>query len=320
MSYEKGVPKVEVPRPCAFLQSPHNPDDPDPWQSIWLDASVPIAPAVKQAWLMDSRSRSRQFLLPFVRPLARVVIVLLQVVKTIVPNALSSSRALHRFLAWGLSVFATPEANWLILRHFWIGSENLAFLNANIRGGGVEMSPLRPHDLPDLVDDVFIKHDLNLFNFVTRLNLKLRGQGITEIEAPGLEALDFSMISDDGHFPIAPQNNGRCNVLDLQTCISLFTPAYQLFLSDRDFWRSVHSLQLDETIGIYAAKVLRRPDALLLVNNKHPMAVPATWSADFRLVLHGLSSEMLHAMLVQEKKKQQAARANLPGAEGSVPV
>ena len=70
-----------------------------------------------------------------------------------------------------------PEANWLILRHFWIGSENLGFLSANIEGGDVEMNPLRPVDLPDLVDDLFIKHDLNLFNFVTRLNLKLRGRG-----------------------------------------------------------------------------------------------------------------------------------------------
>lgn len=302
--------KTKLPRDCTFLEQPHNPDNPNQWQTLWLDRSTPLTPEVKQAWLYDSNSASRQFLLPFVRPLSRGAIIVLQIVKTAIPKQLSSSRLLHRFLAWGLSVFATPEANWLILRHFWIGSENLAFLNANIKGGGVQMNPLQPIDLPDLVDHMFIKHDLNLFNFITRLNLKLRAEGIADILSNPI--LDFSMISDDGHFPIAPQNSGWLNFIDLQTCIDLFTPIYQLFLTDRDFWRSVHSLQLDETIGIYAAKVLGMPDGLILVNNKHPLTVPATWTAGYRLVLHGLSSEMLHALLVDLKRKQHEKRFPSP--------
>lgn len=295
--------KITLPRDYPALNVPHNPDDPDPWQTLWLDNSTPMHQGVKKAWLYDSNTWSRQYLLPFLRPLARLVIVLLQIIKVVMPDWLSSSKLLHRFLAWALSVFATPEANWLILRHFWIGSENLAFLNANIKGADVVMNPLRPEDLPDLVDDLFIKHDINLFNFISRVNLKLQTQGDTEIQANN--ELDFSMISDNGDFAIKPQNNGFFNVFDLQTCIDLFTPIYQLFLTDRDFWRSVHSLQLDETIGIYAAKVLNMPDGLILVNNKHPMVIPATWDAGYRLVLHGLSSEMLHALLVREKKRYQ---------------
>lgn len=300
--------KVALPRACPILDAPHNPADPNPWQTLWLDQSIPISAGAKLAWLRDSNTWSRQFILPFVRPLARLSIVFLQIIKTVIPNFLSSSTLLHRLLAWALSVFATPEANWLILRHFWIGSENLAFLNANIKGAGVVMSPLTPHDLPDLKDHLFIKHDLNLFNFITRLNLQQRALGLSEI-SPNL-TLDFSMISKDGNFPIAPQNVGMLNVLDLQTCIDIFTPIYQLFLSDSDFWRSVHSLQLDETIGIYAAKVLNKPDGLILVNNKHPMVVPATWSAGYRLVLHGLSAEMLHALLVEAKDKHQQSNEN----------
>ena len=295
--------KITLPRDYPALNARHNPDDPDPWQTLWLDNSTPMHQGVKKAWLYDSNTWSRQYLLPFLRPLARLVIVILQIIKVVMPDWLSSSKLLHRFLAWALSVFATPEANWLILRHFWIGSENLAFLNANIKGADVVMNPLRPEDLPDLVDDLFIKHDINLFNFISRVNLKLQNQGHTEIQANS--ELDFSMISDNGDFAIKPQNNGFFNVFDLQTCIDLFTPIYQLFLTDRDFWRSVHSLQLDETIGIYAAKVLNRPDGLILVNNKHPMVIPATWDAGYRLVLHGLSSEMLHALLVREKRRYQ---------------
>ncbi|MBC7756744.1 MAG: hypothetical protein H7Z20_08950 [Bdellovibrio sp.] len=300
--------KVALPRACSILDAAHNPENPNSWQTLWLDHSIPINQGAKLAWLRDSNTWSRQFILPFVRPLARLSIVLLQIIKTLIPNFLSSSTLLHRLLAWALSVFATPEANWLILRHFWIGSENLAFLNANIKGAGVEMNSLTPHDLPDLKDHLFIKHDLNLFNFITRLNLQQRALGLNEISPK--DTLDFSMISNDGNFPVTAQNAGWLNVLDLQTCIDVFTPIYQLFLSDSDFWRSVHSLQLDETIGIYAAKVLNKPDGLILVNNKHPMVVPATWSAGYRLVLHGLSAEMLHALLVEAKGKHQQSNEN----------
>lgn len=294
--------KVALPRAWPALEAPHNPENPNQWQTLWLDSSVPLMPEVKQAWLRDSDTVSRQYFLPFARPFARLLIVLLQIIKIVIPNWLASSRVLHKFLAWALSVFATPEANWLILRHFWIGSENLAFINANTKGGGVEMNPLCPADLPDLVDDLFIKHDLNLFNFITRLNLKLRDQGIEGVHP--VDQLDFSMITDGGRFPIAPQNDGWLNKFDIQTCIDLFTPIYQLFLTDRDFWRSVHSLQLDETIGLYVASILKRPEGLILVNNKHPLVVPPTWTAGYRLVLHGLASEMLHALLVQEKNRQ----------------
>lgn len=301
--------KVSLPRDYPALEAPLDPADPDPWQTLWLDHSAPIHPGVKKAWLYDSNTRSRQFLLPIVRPIARACIVLLQLIKTIIPNWLTSSPMLHKFLAWALSKFASPEANWLILRHFWIGSENLAFLNANIQHGDVEMNPLKPADVPDLVDELFIKHDLNLFNFITRLNQNLHANGTTDVEPK--QNLDFSMISDNGDFPIKPQNAGFFNIIDLQTCIDLFTPIYQLFLTDKDFWRSVHSLQLDETIGIYTAKVLKNPEALILVNNKHPMVIPATWSAGYRLVLHGLSAEMLHGILVQKKREQaQQAAAN----------
>jgi len=86
---------------------------------------------------------------------------------------------------------------------------------------------------------------LNLFNFVINLNRELRAQG-REIVAP--PALDFDGISE-GDFGIEPLPSRWHNFIDLQTAIELFTPVYQMFLSDRDFWRATNSLQLDETIG-----------------------------------------------------------------------
>jgi hypothetical protein len=76
---------------------------------------------------------------------------------------------------------------------------------------------------------------------------------------------------------------------------------YQLFLTDNDFWRASNSLQLDEVIGLYAATILDCPEKLVALNNKHPMIPLPTTSAAFRLTLHGLSTEVLHALLVQKK-------------------
>lgn len=137
-----------------------------------------------------------------------------------------------------------------------------------------------------------------------RLNQQLGPQG-RELEPP--PALSFDAISD-GDFGIEPMPDRWYNLLDLQTAIELFTPVYQLFLTDNDFWRATNSLQFDEVIGIYVARILTQPHNLVLLNNKHPMVPESTLRAGYRLVLHGLSSEMLYELLVRAKRAQHLSR------------
>jgi len=157
-----------------FETMEHDPRDPNPWLALYLDHSIPVDPEVKKAWLKDSSSRCRQFALPIVRLFARGFIMLMQLVKTVLPDSLTSSWLLHRVLSWGLRTFVTREANWLILRHFHIGSEILDFIARNVADTKVPLNPLRPANLADVRDDLFLKHDLNLFNFVINLNRELR--------------------------------------------------------------------------------------------------------------------------------------------------
>jgi hypothetical protein len=285
-------------RNTDFETMEHDPRDPSPWLALYYDRSTPIADDVKKAWLKDSSSRSRQFVLPIVRPLARATIILFQLLKIALPDSLTSSWLLHRFLAWGLATFVTREANWLILRHFHIGSEILDFIARNVPGVSVPLNPLRPVRLTDLHDDVFLRHDLNLFNFVINVNRGLRGNddGIAKVGKP-----DFGGITE-GHFAIEPMPDRWHNFIDMQTAIELFTPVYQLFLTDHDFWRATNSLQLDETIAIYVARILDQPQNLVLLNNKHPLVPESTLRAGYRLVLHGLASEMLYELLVRAKR------------------
>jgi len=279
----------------------HDPDDPNPWQALYLDRSTPLSDAVKAAWLRDSSSRSRQYLLPLLRPLCRALIVVIQLVKIVVPKRWKNSALAHRLIVWGLKNFVRPEANWFILRHFHLGSQILAFIAANAPVQ-IQTNPLLPRTLDELADHLFVKHDLNLFNFVIRLNHALReaGQGMR-----AAQTLDFSMI-EDPDLSLADLPERSRNVIDLQSAIELYTPVYQLLLTDNDFWRATNSLQLDETIGLYCAQILQMPEHLILLNNKHPLVPMSTLRAGHRLVLHGLSTEMLHALLVAQKAKQDA--------------
>ena len=277
-----------------FRDIPHDERDPNPWLALYLDDSTPLPDHVKAAWLKDSSSRSRQFLLPFIRPRARVSIILIQILKVLLPKRWAHSKLLHRTLAFSMNRFVSPEANWLIMRHFHLGSQILSFIGANAPTP-VPTKPLAPMEIDDIKDELFLKHDLNLFNFVIRLNTTLRshGQHMGPVAEP-----DFGMLCDPP-LQLAAMPHGRLNILDLQSAIEIYTPVYQLLLTDNDFWRASNSLQLDETVAIYAAKILSSPEHLVMLNNKHPLVPLSTLRAGHRLVLHGLSTEMLHCLLMR---------------------
>lgn len=272
--------------------------DPDPWLALYLDQSVPIDDSARVALLRSMRRPSRSRLLPFVRPLARTFIVLFTVIRILIPNRWHSSARLHRLIHWGLKTFVAPEANYLILRHFHIGSEILAFIADNVPGFKPDTVPLYPNTLEDLIDDVFLQHDLNIFLFIAQMNAHLRRQG-RDLAPRG--KLNFRAITD-AEFPIETLPEGRWNVVDLQTAIEAYTPLYQLFLRNSDFWRASNSLQLDETVGVYVAKLLGSPYHLFFANNRHPVIPLSTLRAGFRLMLHGLAAEQLHYHLRQWKR------------------
>jgi hypothetical protein len=276
----------------------HNPRDPNPWVALYLDTSVPLHENAKANFLMDVSSRSRQFFFPLVRPFCRLMICLIKVLKTFVPNAIRSSWLLHHSIYHGLRWFVSPYANYLILRHFHIGSELLQFVATNTRGVNMQLTPLRPNTLRDLVDDVFLQHDLNIYNFIIEINRQLNEQ---ELELQPVEELDFSCITD-GDFPIERMPHGWLNFIDLESAIEIYTPMYQLLLTDSDFWRACNSLQLDETIALYATTLIGDHRFLGLVNNRHPIVPESMLGAGHRLMLHGLAAECLHAYLVKQKR------------------
>lgn len=282
-----------------FENLKNDPRDPSHWHALYLDKSIPFSPDAKAAFLYDSGRRTRQFFLPFVRVFARLFIILIQIIKAVFPNLINMPKTLHRCLYFGMKYFITPEANFLILRHFYLGSEVLRFIKDNVEGAeDIPMNPLKPLSVNDVKNNLFLEHDLNLYNFIININNAIREK---QLKIEHMPKPDFSAIST-GPIPFEPFRDKWTNFLDLSSAIEIFTPVYQFFLTDHDFWRASNSLQLDEVIGIYAATIMNCPEKLVALNNKHPMIPLPTLGAAFRLTLHGLSTEVLHALLVENKK------------------
>ncbi|MEO9893458.1 hypothetical protein [Aurantibacter sp.] len=282
----------------------NNPKDPSHWHTLYLDKSIPFSDDAKAAFLFDSGRKSRQYLLPFVRVVARLFIILMQMFKAVSPNLVNAPKMLHKSLYLGMKYMISPEANYLILRHFYLGSEVLKFIKDNVEGAeNIPMNPLKPLSVNDVRDNLFIDHDLNLYNFIINLNKAIAEKGL---KVKPIEQPDFSSITE-GEIPFYNFRDKWSNFMDLSTAIEIFTPVYQFFLTDNDFWRASNSLQLDEVIGIYATTIMDCPEKLIGLNNKHPMIPLPTYGAAFRLTLHGLSTEILHGLLVGAKKAMESA-------------
>lgn len=279
-----------------------DPKDPDPWLALYLDQSLPIDPAAKQALLIGNRSISRRWLFPVARPLIFAFFIVVKILRGLSPRRPNMNVTLHRLIYWGLKTFCSPEANTLILRHFTIATELLAFIKANAGPVKIDSWPLRPTSLEELKDNVFLQHDLNIYNFIIQLNASLREQNrdLAPVEKP-----DFSMISDEP-IVLAPLPNGPLNVIDVQTAVEAYTPLYALFLPREDFVRAANSLQLDEIVAIYIAKILGTDYHLAFMENGHPLVPLSTLQAGYRLMMHGLDVEGLHGWLRVIKRRQAA--------------
>jgi len=279
----------------------HDARDPNPWLALYLDNSIPINDTTKQALMADNSSWSTKYLMPIISLISKINMFFLHIFKFFFPRLFDSPKMLHRVLSWGLKKFVSPNANLMIFRHFHVGSEILEFIVGNIKGIELKTSPLKPINFEDVKDNLFLDHDLNLYNFVINLNKELKDKGI---EIVPVEDLNTSMITED-QFNHIKFPNKWTNILDLRSAIELFTPFYQLFLTANDFVRASNSLQLDETIAIYTSKIMGTPGHLGLVNNKHPMIPVSTYNAAYNLMLHGLAAETLHEILVEIKQGKQ---------------
>src|SRR5438045_3543266 len=89
-----------------------NRDDPNPWLALYLDDSVPMNEESKRCLLRGTNSPSRRFVLPLIRPFARLGIILVKLLRMVIPEKVNSSRILHQTIYIGLKHFVQRDANY----------------------------------------------------------------------------------------------------------------------------------------------------------------------------------------------------------------
>lgn len=261
--------------------------DPDPMDVLTARVAGRYSPVAAAAFIRDQRSRSARYVLPLVRPLCAALLVVVRVMRMVVPHGLNGNGPLHGLIVRGVRTFCTPEATLLILRHVHLGSQILAFLAANLDITPEGVEDLRPSTVEDLRDDAFLKHDLNVFNFLHAAPA-----------APVAPArLDYAMLTDDLDLALSPRRWSQ--VFDLETAVTVYTLMYALFLPKAAFERASHSLQFDEEFAHLIGAVIGQPGLAALVSNRHPLLRLPTAGTAPRVMVHGLETEALHHLLLQ---------------------
>lgn len=207
------------------------------WEALRGDPTLHFDRHALRLLETDQNRWSHRYLRPPARLVSRVLVGLITVVKRLLPFQFSSHDALDRLGIWFMSHFVSEEGGELLLRHFVIETNVLAFI---ARNSGTAEPVLRPRSLGELDENAVIVHDLNLYETLAGLN----GRPL-ERPADRRRPIDFSMIELG---PISPAGGRRYLRLDLESGLCFMNVAFCLLTTSAEYRRAVHSLQLDESV------------------------------------------------------------------------
>jgi hypothetical protein len=212
------------------------------WDVIEASAGRPFDPWTLRMVVRDQRTASRRWLYPVVRPLSWLLVTLVVVARRIVPLRVTAHGAMDALCVWFLRRCVSPTAGELLVRHFLVETNLLAFVARNAGVPGVPEVKLRPTALRGLGNRAVIEHDVNVYEVLTAL-------GGRPLRPPAV--LDGTMLAVP---PIdAEPGTRRWLRLDIQTALCLMNIPFALCLSAGEYRRAVHSLRLDaDLLGVLA--------------------------------------------------------------------
>lgn len=274
--------------------------DPDLRDILAEDDVLPMDAKVRRLWVYNLRHPMRRGVLSIVRILRTLTLYLFYFVRRILPDFLQPSfpKLLQRIICFFMDRFVTPEANYLILNHFWTESNLLNFLIANSRNRGkAKPVELYPDRIWDLMEHDFIKHDIAMFN-------ALHDMGPVDGEAwpRPADQLDFSTMR-----PLEvkqdPLRRRWTQFVDFETAHELFKATFCLLLTWEQYERSTTSLQFDHSIGVRLSRLLGDPAVADMAANRYPMLIVGPTGIGHRFILHGLFTEYAHEHVARLGRK-----------------
>jgi hypothetical protein len=265
--------------------------DPSLLDVLAKDDTLPIDASVMQYWLVNLRHPFRATVMHICRLGATISLCITYFLKRLMPIQFSAHHMLQATICWFMKWFVTPEANYLILRHFWTESNIINFIIANSRNRNTSPIELYPDTIDDLMTQSFIQHDIVLFNALYDL-----GSTQDEHWPVALENLDFSLMRE---ITLALDVSARkpTQFLDFETAHELFKALFCVLLRADEYERSINSLQFDQTLAMRVGRIVGDPEVALMAYNNFPLFIVGPLHLSQRFVMHGLFTEHLHAYL-----------------------
>jgi hypothetical protein len=275
-----------MPEPKSFVDRP----GPGIFDALHGDPSLYFDRGALKLLERDQTGFSHRFLRPFFRVGSRLLVGVIVFIKRLLPFEFSNHDLLDRLGVWFLSRFVSSQGGLLLLRHFIVETNVIAFIARNT---GLTEPTLRPTSLEQLTDNAVVVHDLNVYELLAGLEGK-------DLYQRGTWPLDYSMLEVP---PIEATGQRRWLKLDLESGLSCMNIAFALLTTNLEYQRAIHSLQLDESLlgciaeltGDEAFRSWRPVGYALIVQTNRD--VPRY------LYGHAVVHEYIHARLLWHAKK-----------------
>jgi hypothetical protein len=289
---------------------PHDRLNPDAWDALYLDQMIPIDPYAKSLMIKDLQNWTRRYLLIPIKMIANLLLAIILIIKRLIPFQFRSYQVMHRLAAWFLNTFVTPEACYLIVRHFSLESNIINFLIDNGPNTDIEKANVYPRSVLDLANNSFLEHDLTFYNFVLDYakSKKTNKSWLTSIKSKGI---NYKSIQNAINVEI-DFSNQLLHFLDLESTLELFKIIYSFFLTPIEFERAVISLSMDENIANYINIFTENLTWNYLISNRHPLAPRSSFHAAHQLLMHGILFEYLHYNLESKSKDENFCHLKNP--------
>ncbi len=265
------------------------------FQALAVDNTLPIERRAVRLWLKDMNNPLRWSVMPLLRFGYGVTLHLTWAFKRLLPLQFSAHGLLQWLICWFCKYFVSPEANELILRHYFLESSILNFLIDNSPQSESSKARVAPVDLyPMTIEGMkeasFVDHDQELFRTMRDLG-PWDGAGMP-IEKSQLVWEHFRRVE----LPRAPQKKWT-QVLDFETSHVLFMCLFCLLLTRSEYRAAINGFNLDQSIALRISKMIDDPTLVEMAYNKYPLYLVGPWNLTQRFLMHGFFTEYLYARL-----------------------
>jgi hypothetical protein len=272
------------------------------WDSLRADPMLLVDRKALDMQLRDAQRWTRKYLLPLIRVGCLSTIFLVRILRRLLPFQPQSQWVLNVVSIFFARRIISPEALYLLVRHFHVESNLINFVARNAGGTGIQEAGNKPHGPGDLGDvdgvNATILHDANMFNFIVDIG---HAEGANLTERIPLEDIDFSSLE----FPEPDvETKGRFLKLDFESTLYMIVAFMTTFLHEDTAESAANSLELDESL-LHIIANYTGDDRF---RNWAPLKFPnyIQWPKDVArsLFLHIMALEYAHTRLLQLKDEQ----------------